>query len=198
MASQPLGKVIQECESVASSQTAWKPVNPAPARLSTSLAAATSFQWLGSVPSNTPASGYYFISTPNALAWKFKFLLSHPTAPSAKTGSARIWGIADALPPNSTEREYIGEYLGDLSLTAGATSLNASSKLFVRDGGELVNWVSTISATVDESRSPGMSIYADAANCGAVVEVDASSYAGFIMDLRIGTAAGLAAFWNTI
>ena len=175
----------------------WLFMNPSLCRVSSAHAAATSFHHQSTLPgssADTASAGYFCRPLKPGRRLRMRFLLSHATAAAAKTGTVRLWGLSE-LPNNANNTDYIGEYIGDLSLVAGTTAI-ADPSFVIRNAGEQVHWASTITATVDESAPPGMAIYADASNCGAVVQFDPLNFVALVADLRIGTAEGIAAMFN--
>jgi hypothetical protein len=122
----------------------------------------------------------------NNLALKF---LGSPTSSPLTTPTTRyrgvvgIWGIGAVT--NSTDTEYLGEFLGSAMVEVGRQ--NVSGTAFLPSGGStgpLAYFCRLIQPKIDRSLFPGFRVVGQEGEASPILILDSMGYNQFIIEMR--------------
>lgn len=189
---------------IGTNQQPWKPGTPqgsASANLCTNSATAptpAAYAHSTTKPVTTHASGVYVLDVQercNQIALRF-----FGTDANNETGEAYVYGISE-YSPDGVNKEYLGEYIGNLSFTLGAATVASGSRFIPNTAtltaGKSALWADTITATVDEVLN-GWEVVADTADGPAIAIGDIVGYRYIVVVLKLGTAEGLGFIWREV
>jgi hypothetical protein len=128
----------------------------------------------------------------------WKFLL---TDAENETATARVWGLNELIGepidtdiPRGEQVEWVGDFLGEIALIAGANTVVSGSRLLPALG----FWADTITITTDETLSPGMRVITDSADSSASLLFDRIGYTRLIWEFKLGTCASVGAVYREV
>lgn len=125
----------------------------------------------------------------------FRFWLGHGSDANDKTATAWIFGLREDH-KDGVDHVFGGEHLLTLALTGGATDVASDSRYFV--SGVDQAWVDSITASTDNTGSPGAELFGQANDGGAmIVKIDFRGCAGFVLAGTVngGTATRFGGQW---
>jgi hypothetical protein len=148
----------------------------------------------GNPPVTSSGSGRYVITDTEEFNQIKALFYGEGTAGSA-TASIRIWGLSRAYAAGVAQDDYVGELLGQLTVTLGAGT-GAASGTFASK-----KFVDTISVDTDSSNlPPGIRVSGDIAGMIASLMIDAVGYKYIIIEIKnVGfTGGGVGVVWRVL